>query len=93
MDEAMSTVYMIDAKLGHYTCMATFLAMLTVYRRQSISMRCPVNHMWWWSGGLMHVALMFVFVTMLLKTRMPNKVSNAISKISNFSFGGNCNLH
>jgi hypothetical protein len=41
----------------------------------------------------MHVALMFVFVTMLLKTRMPNKVSNAVSKISNFSFGGNCNLH
>jgi hypothetical protein len=36
VDEAMSTVYMIDAKLGHYTCMATFLAMLTVYRRQRI---------------------------------------------------------
>jgi hypothetical protein len=49
--------------------------------------------MWWWSGGLMHVALMFVFVTMLLKTRMPNKGSSAVSKISNFSFGGNCNLH
>jgi hypothetical protein len=49
--------------------------------------------MWWWSGGSMHVALMFVFVTMLLKTRMPNKVSSAVSKISNFSFGGNCNLH
>jgi hypothetical protein len=27
---------MIDEKLGHYTCMATFLAMLTVYRRQRI---------------------------------------------------------
>jgi hypothetical protein len=35
VDEAMSTVYMIDA-LGHYTCMATFLAMLKVYRRQRV---------------------------------------------------------
>jgi hypothetical protein len=75
-------------------CMATFLVMLTVYRRHRIwSRRCPVNHMWLWSGWLMHVALMFVFVTMLLKTRRADKVSGAVWRIANFSFGGNCNLH
>jgi hypothetical protein len=30
------------------------------------------------SGWLMHVALMFVFVTMLLKTRRADKVSGAV---------------
>jgi hypothetical protein len=68
-------------------CMATFLVMLTVYRRHWIwSRRCPLNHMWLWSGWLMHVALVFVFVTMLLKTRRADKVSSAVWRIANFFF-------
>jgi hypothetical protein len=75
-------------------CITTFLVMLTVYRRHRIwSRRCPVNRMWLWSGWLMHVALVFVFVTMLLKTRRVDKVSSAVWRIANFSFGGNYNLH
>ncbi len=83
-DWCIGTLHLHGNLLGHAE---------SLQETESISRRCPVNHMWWWSGGLMHVALMFVFVTMLLKTRMPNKVSSAVSKISNFSFGGNCNLH
>jgi pentatricopeptide repeat protein len=74
---AMVTDYMISPKFEHYTCMLTFLAMLTIYRNQRIwSWECPGNHMW------LHAWLCLALAEFMVMWRWQNVLPNEFLKWS-----------